>query len=691
MRKLSMIVVASVCLSVCLGVFAGEAAGPPKPVPYKEIPDPADDVERHIVVTSEDRGDVWLLTGMLDRFQDPELDPDMLAKLKLRYGRTGMWPFWSPVSITAEARAGGRQHQWGDYRDSAAALGARFDRMLELKKTGMTLQMVLHHKGPYYGAYRIGNWETQAYGEHIRKTVGYAEHMGLPVDSWEVWNEPGPGPYEGVKYPQGFWRGTWDEYLAMWDATYDAIRSVKPDAKIAGPSAGGPNVEENICYLEHFKKRGQRLDILTWHFPEYAPREEMNLNDAIAQVEPDRAHRTIDKARELIEAEYSLLGIKEIYIDEWGCYSVLGPGGQMAMFHYMDLAGIDRAARSDPTSLLNGLMVGPEAPKTTYWAWVEYAKQDGGKRLVTETNDRCMIALASRHDEERIVLAIVARSKRISYTPALPAVKTRVDFEGLPVEGPVEVTIFKLGPNKDLLWEEDLESLHTRRAETVRDGKLTLRLDDVLEEEAYSVTIAPVGTRAKREAAEEEKQRQKELAEKAKQLPKRSVKQLHFEAMALAAKAAIKGVIRINCGTYFGYTDPQDNGWFADRPYKEGGFGNLNGGMVHRGPIEITGTDNPEVYRSELWAQKSYHITLANGKYLVRLHWAETYGANRKFDVTAEGKTLLKDFNPLKEAGGKNKAFFREFTIEVADGVLDIEFPREGGTPMINAIEAIRK
>jgi len=60
--------------------------------------------------------------------------------------------------------------------------------------------------------------------------------------------------------------------------------------------------------------------------------------------------------------------------------------------------------------------------------------------------------------------------------------------------------------------------------------------------------------------------------------------------------------------------------------------------------------------------------------------------------VTIEGETVLKDFNPLKEAGGKNKAFFREFTAEIKDGVLDIEFPREkGAPPMINGIEVIKQ
>ena len=46
-----------------LAVFAGEATGPPAPVSYRRIPDPADDAERQIVVRSENCEPVWLLAG----------------------------------------------------------------------------------------------------------------------------------------------------------------------------------------------------------------------------------------------------------------------------------------------------------------------------------------------------------------------------------------------------------------------------------------------------------------------------------------------------------------------------------------------------------------------------------------------------------------------------------------------------
>jgi len=63
MRKYRILMAVVLCLVVSAELRGEWADGPPKPVPYKAIPDPPDDAERHIVVKAADRGDVWLLTG----------------------------------------------------------------------------------------------------------------------------------------------------------------------------------------------------------------------------------------------------------------------------------------------------------------------------------------------------------------------------------------------------------------------------------------------------------------------------------------------------------------------------------------------------------------------------------------------------------------------------------------------------
>ena len=124
---------------------AGDGAvRPPTPVPYKEIPDPPDDAPRHVAVRAEDRGPVWLYTGFLNNWH-PEMDYELIARLKPRHWRCDGWPFWYPVSVTEAGRKGWKTR--GNWRDSPALLGRWMDTMMRLQAQGMTWQPVLHHKG----------------------------------------------------------------------------------------------------------------------------------------------------------------------------------------------------------------------------------------------------------------------------------------------------------------------------------------------------------------------------------------------------------------------------------------------------------------------------------------------------------------------------------------------------------------
>ena len=677
------IVVAAVCLSACLGVLAGEATGPPKPVPYNRIADPPDDAQRHITVKTEDRGPVWLLTGFLHGWQ-AGLTYEHFARVKTKHVRTSDWLLWWQA----------RDDHWSG---SPVEAGKYLDAVLRLREQGMTHQHLLGFMCS--SGRRVTNDQLDAFGDKVYTLVKYARHMGLPVDHWEVWNEPTPGPYEGVT--SGFWRGTWEEFLGMWDAAYDAIRKADPEAKIVGPSYGMSHAEEMGPFLAHCKEKGQKLDVLSWHINciRKGPNGEY-------WEEADYVWKNIDQMRELVETEYPMLGVEQYHIDEWGYYlPQTGMGAHIAYFYYMDLAGLDRAAKTGPPYMMSATRISPDTPRAAYWAWVDYAKQEGGVRLVTETNDRNLVAIASCHDEEKVVRAVVGRAKRQSmanpagdapawkwgdHAPAKPPVSAKIDFEGLPLSGKAEVTILRLPHGTGPLYEDELAELTTTSMMDVEGGRLTIELADVVEDNAFSIVIGPKGTREKDKAQDAQwaKAKSEEDDEKGE-------RELHKEATAKAKEAAKAGTVRIACGSAFAYTDPAGNGWFADREYAEGGFGHVGGGSAQRGPIEIGGTDNPEIYRTELWGQKSYHITLAKGKFLLRLHWAETYGlgpGGRTFDVVIEGKTVLKDFDAAREAGGVKKAVVKEIEVEVSDGVLDLEFPhKEGVTPLMNGIEVTRK
>jgi hypothetical protein len=87
----------------------------------------------------------------------------------------------------------------------------------------------------------------------------------------------------------------------------------------------------------------------------------------------------------------------------------------------------------------------------------------------------------------------------------------------------------------------------------------------------------------------------------------------------------------------------------------------------------------------------SYRIPLPQGRYNVRLYFAEfcfQKASLRRFAVRSEGESALEGYEP---AGRRfATAETQEFTRDVRDGVLDVEFVRESGDPKISAIEIVR-
>ncbi len=84
---------------------------------------------------------------------------------------------------------------------------------------------------------------------------------------WELWNEPNIG----------YWQGTTEEYLKLYDYTADAVKRASPTAIMGGPHVTGPNwnVSETFLrtFLEHCLrgknhrtgKTGAPLDFIGFH------------------------------------------------------------------------------------------------------------------------------------------------------------------------------------------------------------------------------------------------------------------------------------------------------------------------------------------------------------------------------------------------------------------------------------------
>jgi xylan 1,4-beta-xylosidase len=100
--------------------------------------------------------------------------------------------------------------------------------------------------------------------KHCKEKYGEKE---VKTWCWEVWNEPNIG----------YWKGTMEEYFALYDYAADAVKRACPGAIIGGPTSTGPRWEKAGDFLKAFLqhcvdgknnatgKTGAPLDYISFH------------------------------------------------------------------------------------------------------------------------------------------------------------------------------------------------------------------------------------------------------------------------------------------------------------------------------------------------------------------------------------------------------------------------------------------
>jgi hypothetical protein len=157
--------------------------------------------------------------------------------------------------------------------------------------------------------------------------------------------------------------------------------------------------------------------------------------------------------------------------------------------------------------------------------------------------------------------------------------------------------------------------------------------------------------------------------------------------IALAAeKAAERPTIRIKTGISKPLTDEAGVVWMADQGFADGE-------TIERPEATIANTKTPSVYRAERYSMTKFSQPLPNGKYIVKLHFAETYegiagAGERVFSFNVAGKEF-KDFDVFLKAGGLLRAYIETVPVEIRDGKLEITFTPKVENPEINAIEIL--
>jgi xylan 1,4-beta-xylosidase len=129
---------------------------------------------------------------------------------------------------------------------------------------------------------------------------------------WELWNEPNIG----------YWQGTTEEYIKLYDYTADAVKRALPTARIGGPEVTGPGWEDAARFMRAFLdhvvggtnyvtgKKGSPLDVITFH-----AKGSPKVVDGAIQMNMGTQLRDINKGFEIV-ASYPTLKHLPIIIGE---------------------------------------------------------------------------------------------------------------------------------------------------------------------------------------------------------------------------------------------------------------------------------------------------------------------------------------------------------------------------------------
>ncbi len=160
-------------------------------------------------------------------------------------------------------------------------------------------------------------------------------------------------------------------------------------------------------------------------------------------------------------------------------------------------------------------------------------------------------------------------------------------------------------------------------------------------------------------------------------------------ATAEAAPASVPKAIRIDAGSDTNYVDSEGNVWLADQGFADGEV------IARDDDMPIANTKDPSLYRTEHYDMTSFSENVPNGKYTVKLHFAETYEGvtgpgERVFSFKVGGQPEFKDFDVWVKAGGPQHAHdVTVDNVDVTDGKLVITFTANVQSPAINGIEII--
>jgi hypothetical protein len=144
-----------------------------------------------------------------------------------------------------------------------------------------------------------------------------------------------------------------------------------------------------------------------------------------------------------------------------------------------------------------------------------------------------------------------------------------------------------------------------------------------------------------------------------------------------------KSTLMVNAGGG-SYTDTKGNVWSADNSFAGGGTSTTSYSVANT-------LEDPLYFNRRFGPTFTYSFAVASGDYQLKLYFADptnTTSGKRKFDVLAEGATILNDFDIAASGGGK-AAISKTFNVHIVDGRLSLLFDSVVGDAIVSAIELI--
>ena len=309
----------------------------------------------------------------------------------------------------AQRRASGFLHSLGPITDPAVvdALAPRHWRVSAVWNGGAGPQLAADHgatityllSDDWRQATNTGSGAAEpwadwgAYADWVTSRVQAVQGSGIPVEYWEIQNEPGGPDY----YPAGV-TPTVDQLLEQHKVAYQAIKAADPAAKVVAPSLNQYSDQPGVAagaldlrtFLDYAVFQNLKFDAISFHDIEYSHRPDEYAADSWG-MQPDQLNRSVARLRALL-AERPSLGTPAILVNEIGDPTTIGlPGWDVGRLTAVEQANVDQANRTCwgtcGDGWLDGLLANDgQTPYPGYWVYAFYAAMNGERAQVTTTN-----------------------------------------------------------------------------------------------------------------------------------------------------------------------------------------------------------------------------------------------------------------------------------------------------------------